>query len=254
MPTHTATAQRNLLLATLHESELARLTDLLDLRPFASGQIVTEAGEPVREIMFPIDGVFSVVATFPEGQEVEAGLIGNEGVVGLAPFLGAESSVLRTMCQIPGSALVASTGEVLAMTNGGLASAARRYAHSFMTMAGQGAGCNRLHPIEQRAARWLLMVHDRIDRNPFELTHEFLAVMLGATRPSVSLAAAAMKRAGLIEYQRGRMTIRDRPGLEDVACDCYEKITDEYERSTGARLRPGVAGLRPVGAARLDGK
>ena len=149
------------------------------------------------------------------------------------------------MCQIPGSALVASANELLAKTNGALASAARRYAHSFMTMAGQGAGCNRLHPIEQRAARWLLMVHDRIDRNPFELTHEFLAIMLGATRPSVSLAAATMKRAGLIDYQRGRMTILDRAGLEDAACQCYEMITAEYERSTGARLRPGIADARP---------
>ena len=238
MPTlDTDTLRGNRLLATVHEDELVRFADILALREYGLGQVVSEPREKITHIIFPLDGVFSVVAQTADGREVEAGTIGNEGVVGLAPFLGAESSLLRSMCQIRGTALVADTGTLLAKADGALATAARRYALSFMTMASQGAACNRLHSIEQRAARWLLMINDRLDRNPFELTQEFMAIMLGATRPSVSLAASVLKKAGLIDYQRGRITIVDRPGLEAVACECYELISDEYERSTGALLR-----------------
>ncbi len=248
MPADTATLRRNRLLATVHDAELGRFTDLLTVRAYGAGEIISQPGERIRDVIFPLDAVFSVVATTPDGDEVEAGTVGNEGILGLSPFLGAESSLLRSMCQIPGTALVGEVAALLARADGALATAARRYAHSFMTMAGQGAGCNRLHGIEQRAARWLLMVHDRIERNPFELTQEFFAIMLGATRPSVSLAAASLKQAGLIDYRRGRMTVVDRAGLEEAACACYAIISEEYERSTGARLRPGIADERPTPA------
>jgi CRP-like cAMP-binding protein len=237
VPTDVATLRRNRLLATVHDQELARFADILTLKAFGTGEIVSEPYEQITEVLFPIDGVFSVVAETADGSQVEAGTIGNEGVVGLAPFLGSQSSVLRTMCQVPGTALVAEVGPLLAKADGAMATAARRYAMAFLTMASQGAACNRLHSIEQRAARWLLMVHDRLDRNPFELTQEFFAVMLGTTRPSVTLAAEALRRAGLIEYRRGKVTVVDRAGLEDAACECYALITDEYERATGARLR-----------------
>ena len=241
MPTDIAVMRKNRLLATVHEMELGRFADIMTVREFKTGEILTQPRQKVTEVVFPLDGVFSIVAETTEGDQVEAGTVGNEGVVGLAPFLGAESSQLRTMCQVPGTALVADAGKLLAKADGALATAARRYALAFMTMASQGAACNRLHSIEQRAARWLLMVHDRVEANPFQLTQEFLAVMLGATRPSVTLAAAALRRAGLITYARGRVTIVDRAGLEETACECYEIVTVEYERSTGARLRPGTA-------------
>jgi CRP-like cAMP-binding protein len=240
VPTDVATLRRNRLLATLHDQELARFVDLLTPRDYGKGDVISEPYEETTEVLFPIDGVFSVVATTADGSQVEAGTIGNEGVVNLAPFLGSHSSVLRTMCQIPGSALVADVGRLLARADGAMATAARRYAMAFMTMASQGAACNRLHSIEHRAARWLLMVDDRVDRNPFELTHEFFAIMLGATRPSVTLAARALRDAGLVDYRRGKVTILDREGLERAACECYGLITDEYERATGTRLR-GVA-------------
>ena len=240
-----AVLTRNRLLATLAEGDLENLTATFEERTYGAGDALHDAGAVVREVVFPTDSVFSVVAETAEGHQVEAGTVGNEGAVGLPPFLEAESSLLRTMCQIPGRALVASAGDLLALGDGAITKAVRRYALAFMTMASQGAACNRVHGIEQRAARWLLMVSDRIDRSPFELTHEFFAVMLGTTRPSVSLAAATLKRAGLITYQRGRVTIIDRRGLEDVSCECYEIITTEYERATGARLRPGIADLRP---------
>jgi len=233
--------RRNRLLASVHERELERFVRLLHRRDYASGQILTEPRQPITEIVFPLSSVFSVVAETAEGSQVEAGTIGNEGVVGLPVFLGADSSLLRTMCQIPGEALAADVRELLTRADGALATAARRYALAFMTMASQGAACNRLHSIEQRAARWLLMVADRVDRNPFELTQEFLAIMLGATRPSVTVVAGTLRDAGLISYQRGHVTILDRPGLEKITCECYGIITAEYEEAVGIPLgRDGV--------------
>jgi CRP-like cAMP-binding protein len=237
---------RNRLLATVHPNELQRFADLFRRRDFDSGQIVSEPGEPIVEVIFPIDSVFSVVAETGDGDQVEAGTVGFEGVVGLAPFLGAESSLLRSMCQIPGTALVADVGRIIARADGALATAARRYALSFMTMASQGAACNRLHPIEQRAARWLLMVHDRIDRNPFELTHEFFGIMLGATRPNVSMAASKLRAMGAIEYSRGRIKIVDRSVLEAATCECYDIVTNEFERVVRAPLRRSSDGTQPA--------
>lgn len=228
---------RNRLLATVHPNELERFVDLLHVREFSNGEVISEPAEPITEVIFPLDSLFSVVAETADGDQVEAGTIGHDGLVGLAPFLGAETSLLRTMCQIPGTAIVAALPPLLARADGALATAARRYALTFMTMAAQGAACNRLHPIEQRAARWLLMVNDRIDRNPFELTHEFFGIMLGATRPNVTVAASKLRSIGAIDYRRGQVTIVDRARLEGAACECYETITAEFERVLRMRLR-----------------
>ena len=248
-PTAVSLFLRNRLLATVHHNELERFTDILELRKFARGAVHTEPGEPVRTVVFPIDAVFSVVAETAEGDQIEAGIIGNEGVVGIAPFLGADSVLLRTMCQIPGNGLVADVGPLIARADGALATAVRRYAVVFMTMASQSAACIRLHPVERRAARWLLMANDRVDRNPFELTQEFLAMMLGVARPSVSVVAGELKRAGLISYSRGQVTILDRPGLEQLTCECYGIITEQYRRSLGTNLRAKTDGAAPSPSA-----
>jgi CRP-like cAMP-binding protein len=245
-PTRVSELSRNRVLATVHPTELERFTDVLSLREFKSGEVVSEPRERITHVVFPVDAVFSVVAETADGDQIEAGTIGHDGVVGLAPFLGGESTLLRSMCQVPGTAYVAEVGQLLARADGAMATAARRYALSFMTMASQGAACNRLHPIEQRAARWLLMVHDRIDRNPFELTHEFLGIMLGANRPSVTLAAGKLRALGAIDYRRGRVTIVDRSLLEEAACACYEVITSEFERSMRTTLRKKQDGRAPA--------
>jgi CRP-like cAMP-binding protein len=244
-PTAVSHFLRNRLLATVHHNELQRFIDILELRKFGRGAVHTEPGEPVKTVVFPVDAVFSVVAESAEGDQIEAGIIGNEGAVGIAPFLGAESVLLRTMCQIPGTGLVADVGPLIARADGALATAVRRYAVVFMTMASQSAACIRLHPVERRAARWLLMANDRVDRNPFELTQEFWAMMLGVARPSVSVVAGELKRAGLISYSRGQLTILDRPGLEKLTCECYGIITEEYRRSLGTNLRRATDGAEP---------
>jgi CRP-like cAMP-binding protein len=228
---------RNRLLSTMHPNELARFADILRLREFARGELVSEPGALITQVLFPVDAVFSVVAETSDGVQVEAGTTGHEGVVGIAPFLGNQASLLRCMCQVPGTAIVADVDQLLSRADGALATAARRYALTFLTMASQGAACNRMHSIEQRAARWLLMVNDRIDRNPFELTHEFFGMMLGANRPSVTLAASKLRRIGAIEYHRGNVTVLDRARLESRACECYDVITAEFERVMRTPLR-----------------
>jgi CRP-like cAMP-binding protein len=237
---------RNRLLSTVHHNELERFIDILELTKFGRGAVHAEPGEPVKTVVFPIDAVFSVVAESAEGDQIEAGIIGNEGAVGIAPFLGAESILLRTMCQIPGTGLIADVGPLIARADGALATAVRRYAVVFMTMASQSAACIRLHPVERRAARWLLMASDRVDRNPFELTQEFWAMMLGVARPSVSVVAGELKRAGLISYTRGQLTILDRPGLEQLTCECYGIITEQYRLSLGTNLRAKTDGAAPT--------
>ena len=238
---------RNRVLRTVHHDELLRFAELFEVREYGDGQEITDRAEQVTDVIFPIDAVFSVVAESSQGHLVEAGTIGNEGVVGLAPFLGGESSLLRTICQVPGTGLSVPTKQLLGRGDGAISMAARRYALAFMTMASQGAACNRLHPIEQRAARWLLMVHDRQPADTFRLTHEFFAMMLGASRPTVTGLAARLRDDGLISYTRGNVTMIDRPRVERLACECYGVITDEYERSVGMALRKRKPGASPGG-------
>jgi CRP-like cAMP-binding protein len=252
-PTAVTDFLRNRLLATVHHTELERFTDILELRKFGRGAPHTEPGEPVKTVIFPIDAVFSVVAESAEGDQIEAGIIGNEGVVGIAPFLGAGPVLLRTMCQIPGTGLVGEVGPLIARADGALATAVRRYAVVFMTMASQSAACIRLHPVERRAARWLLMASDRVDRNPFELTQEFWAMMLGVARPSVTVVAGELKRAGLISYSRGQLTILDRPGLEKLTCECSGIITEQYRLSLGTSLRAKTDGAEQAQSAQIFG-
>lgn len=239
-PATVAELARNRLLATLHHDELERFTELLSLRRFERGEEQANPGEPTREVIFPVDALFSIVAESSDGAQIEAGMVGSDGAVGLPPFLGAQSTMLRTMCQVPGTGYVADAGHLLARADGALATAIRRYALVFLTMASQGAACMRLHSVEQRAARWLLMVHDRVERDSFELTQEFLAVMLGVARPSVSKVAGRLKRRGLIDYTRGNVTILDRAGLEALTCECYGIIAEEYRRSLGPATTSSV--------------
>ena len=174
----------------------------------------------------------------PEGQSVEVATVGREGMIGAAAFLGSAVSPLRTMCQIEGTALVGRTAN-LVEEDGESAFRAMvlRYSHTMLIQASVAAACNRLHPLEQRAARWLLTTSDSMEATRFTLTHEFFAIMLGAHRPSVSLAAQMLQQAGLITYHRGQVEILDRAGLADAACSCYGTITEHYEQTMGIRLR-----------------
>jgi CRP-like cAMP-binding protein len=171
------------------------------------------------------------------GDVVEFATIGAEGFVGVPVFLGSDAMPSRALVQIPGNAFRASKPDFLA----GIAADAEfrallmRYTLALMTQIAQSTSCNRLHEVQERCARWLLQTHDRVHEDSFPLTQEFLAQMLGVHRPTVTVAAGMLQKAGLIDYSRGRITVRDRAGLEAAACPCYRFITQEYDRLVGRR-------------------
>ena len=228
-------AERNLLLRQLSSQSYAQLsTDLESLRVDV-GHPVWEPNEPLRWVYFPRDCVISLVVNFGEGRPVEATTVGCEGFAGTQLALGAESTSTQAYGQIPGDAARISAPrfrEALAR-DGELAGLVRLYAHYVYEQTAQAAACNRKHVTLARCARWLLMTHDRVGRDKFALTHEFLATMLGVRRASVSEAAEALKRAGLISYSRGKITVLDRAGLEATTCECYRAVKERYDHLLG---------------------
>jgi CRP-like cAMP-binding protein len=190
-------------------------------------------GEPIPEVFFPLTCVLSTVAQGAEGESVEVATIGNEGMAGVPVFLGSPvSATLETFAQIDGEALVMRAKDFRAH----LADCPRlveimgRYTQALLSQIAQASACNRMHPADERCARWLLMTHDRVERDEFELTQEFLAQMLGVRRATVSEVANALQSEGIIRYSRGRMTILNREALLERSCECYRIIRDEYER------------------------
>ena len=198
-------------------------------------EVIYEPFEPIPYIYFPETGVTSILVIMGDGKASEVGLVGNEGMLGLPVFLGAETSPGRSYSQVPGESrrMAAPAFTEVLPRAGTLARRLQRYTQALFTQVSQSAACNNLHEIAQRCCRWLLMTHDRVGGAEFVLTHEFLAAMLGVRRASVSAVAATLQRAGLIRYHRGQMTIINRPGLEAAACECYRIITTEYDRLLG---------------------
>jgi CRP-like cAMP-binding protein len=228
-------AGANALLAALPEKEQERLGLLLERVPMGLRDIVYEAHGPIPHVYFPLSGVVSLLVIMSDGLGVEAGTIGNEGMAGLPIYLGAETSPYRAIVQIPGEALrmaVEDFREEIGHT-GALHRALGLYDQALMTQMAYSVACNRLHSVEERMCRWLLMSQDRMGTDQFALTQEFLAQMLGVRRPSVTVAAGVLQRAGLIVYGRGRVTILDRARLEAASCECYQAVRDEFERLLG---------------------
>jgi CRP-like cAMP-binding protein len=222
----------NALLAALPENERTALEPHLERVALAFKQVIQEVDEPLAHLWFPSSGVMSMVSTMEDGAVVEVATIGREGMVGLGAVLGTDRMGQQVFCQVIGEAdrLPLSGFQRLRSELPGLNLLLLRYAAALVTQIAQGSACNRLHPIEARSARWLLMTHDRVDGDSFELTHDFLAQMLGVTRPSVTIAAGMLQRAGLIRYVRGVVDILDRGRLEDASCECYALITAELAR------------------------
>jgi hypothetical protein len=197
------------------------------------GDIVQEAMAPPTHVLFPNDGLGSFVAMMEDGSMVEAASVGIDGFIGATVVLGADISTGRVIWQVPGSAYRIPVGPFLKLfQDGRFGSVLGVYLQQMIDQMTQVAGCNRRHVIVARAARWLLMTHDRAVGDQFLLTHEFLATMLGAGRPKVTLAAQHLQEAGLISYRRGMVTVRDRAGLEAASCECYSVL---------ARAFPGPA-------------
>jgi CRP-like cAMP-binding protein len=236
MPALPALAERNSVLRSLPAAELSALLENLEPRRLRLGQMLAEPGEDLEEITFPASAVISLVAESEDGMSVEVATIGNEGLVGAERFVDVAFSTHRGVCQVEGQALVGRVQDVVDYSSdSSLARAARRYLYTVLAQAGQGVLCNRLHPLEQRAARWLLMVRDRVDGPRFRLTHDFFATMLGTHRPSVSVAAGMLQQAGLIRYTRGIIEILDRDALVAASCPCYEVVAANYAAAMAPR-------------------
>jgi CRP-like cAMP-binding protein len=233
-------ACRNHLLACLREASLASFLHAAEHVRMGERAPLYDAGEPITHVDFPLCGLVSIVAISREGSTVEVGPVGCDGMVGLPVFLGGGTDPLEAFVQVGPVESVrvpASVFKDLVEHQPDLESVMRRYVQwSYFGMA-QWVLCARLHPVEERMARWLLMCHDRLGVDRFQLTHEYLSEMLGVRRPSVTVAAGALRQAGLIEYHRGVVTILDRPRLEEAACECNRVTVEEYRRLLGREPR-----------------
>lgn len=223
----------NRLLAALPPADRARLVRRMDQVTLDRGDAVCRAGARFRHVHFPRTGILSMVIDMRDGGTVEVATIGPEGLAGLPLVFGTDRSPSRVYCQVPPCVCRRLPAKVFAAeirAGGPLRALAHRYAECHLVLAAQSVACNRLHSVEERLARWLLTSDDRLSGDQLALTHQILAEMLGVRRASVTLAAGALQRAGLIEYQRGGITVLDRKGLEAVACECYGVVRDEFNR------------------------
>jgi CRP-like cAMP-binding protein len=194
------------------------------------GMTVYEADQPITHVYFVCDGIISMVSQMREGT-VEVGTVGREGMSGLPVVLDATTMPTRAFVQVPGEALGMSADDLRESMReiSELRRILLRYALALFDQAAQHAACNRLHTLEERCARWLLMTHDRVDGDVLRLKQQFLAEMLGVHRPAVSIAAGTLQRAGMIRYSRGKVSVLDRAALESASCECYAIITRRME-------------------------
>lgn len=214
-------ASGNLLLAALPDpGRLAPLLTRVELPPDAT---LYDYGAPLTHYVFPVRGIVSLVKEMRHGT-VEVGTVGREGMIAMAALLGVRSATTRIFAQSELVAYRIAVDDLDAemARSAGARSILMRYAHAFHEEVAQSVACNRLHSLEERCARWLLLTHDRTGSEVLHLKQRFLSYMLGVHRPAVSLAAGALQRAGMIRYSRGRVTIIDRSALEDASCECYE--------------------------------
>ena len=223
---------QNRLLSTLSRELQIRLLPSMEKVSLSTRQLLYEADTPITHVWFPLSGVMSVVITLRDGAAVEVGTIGNEGLVGTQVFLGAERSSAKVFSQVAGQALKMRTEMFrrALQEHADLHHIVRRYTQGLMNQISRTTACNHVHSVPARMCRWLLMTHDRVGASEFHLTQEFLAQMLGVRRPSVTVAAGQLARSGLIRYQRGRIQISDRAGLEAGACECYDSLRREFDR------------------------
>jgi len=224
MSTPSRSPIKNHILAQLPDSEYERLLPHLESVELSHGKVLYEIGDTIEHNYFPSASLISLVMQMADGKIVEVGLVGNDGMSGMATLLGETKSSERALVQIPNGGVrvrVAVIKEEF-KKDGKLQSLLLHYMNALMRQVSQTAACNASHTAEERLSRWLLMCQDRIDSPKLNLTQEFIAEMLGTRRATVNVAAITLQSANLIRYNRGQITIVDRPGLEAFSCECYE--------------------------------
>jgi CRP-like cAMP-binding protein len=226
----------NRLLGLLSRIDYERLRPHLEYTALKYRQSLYRGNTPIDFVYFIETGVGSLVNTMANGDAAEVGTIGNEGIVGLPLIFQDERSPTAVYVQVPGTSvrMAASKFRSELARSASMRRVMLHYAHAFFNQVAQSAACNQFHSLEQRCCRWLLMTHDRMGSDEFLLTQEFLAMMLGVQRTGVTAAAGSLQRAGLINYVRGIVTIRDRRGLQRRACECYRIAKREFDRLLGS--------------------
>jgi CRP-like cAMP-binding protein len=201
----------------------------------AAGDVLYEPGDSVSAVYFPTIAVIAVMNVMEDGESVEVAIVGHEGMVGTELLWGRNSSLARVMALISGQAFKLTVEAFLEESSNSEAFRLLLHASAQALMAQifQSAGCNRLHSVEERCARWLLMMHDRAKSDEFLLTQEMLSQMLGVRRQSVGVVADSLQKAGLIRYSRGKIRVRSRKGLEGAACECYRRVKEDFDRRLG---------------------
>ncbi|MCF7534023.1 Crp/Fnr family transcriptional regulator [Pseudomonas petrae] len=236
----------NHLLAALPDEVQQRMFPHLEPVTLGLGEVLYEAGDAIRNVYFPTDSIVSLLYVTENGASAEIAVVGNEGLIGVAVFMGGESS--------PGRAVVQSAGQALRLTgerlkdefgrHGVMLHLMLRYTQALIAQMAQTAVCNRHHSIDQQLCRWLLLSLDRLADNKLLMTQELIANMLGVRREGVTTAAAKLQRSGVIEYNRGHITVLDRQKLEILTCECYAVVKKETDRLLPSLPGPGPGQCR----------
>ena len=227
-----ADPKHNLLLAALPDPEYQRWLPHLESVAMPLGQVLHESGKTLAHVYFPTNAIVSLLYVMQNGSSAEIAVVGREGVVGISLFMGGQSTPSRAVVQSAGHGfrLEAALMKEEFDRNGDVLHLLLRYTQALITQMAQTAVCNRHHSLDQQLCRWLLLSMDRLHGNELVMTQELIANMLGVRREGVTEAATKLQRAGLIEYARGRITVLDRPGLEQRTCECYRVVKQEYDR------------------------
>jgi CRP-like cAMP-binding protein len=222
------------LLAALPPDDYARLLPQLETIPLVFKQVLHKQGAPIERVFFPSGGMCSLMHTMADGRAVEVGTVGAEGAVNIGVLFGGFRQPYEVVVQVPADGATAQSISIAHLqraldARGALYDLMNRYAQAFMVMSTQSTACNGLHTVEERCARWLLMCHDRAGSDTFMLTHEFLAVMLGVRRATVTLVVGELQRAGLVQARRRGISVLSRGRLEAAACECYRVVRGYFD-------------------------
>ena len=244
MPTQHDPDQNHLLRA-LSAIERERVYPHLQLVPMPLGKVLYESGDVMRHVYFPTDSIISLLYVLEDGASAEISVVGNEGLIGVALFMGGETTPSRAIVQSAGFAyrLIGQLLKEEFHRNGGMQLLLLRYTQALLTQMAQTAVCNRHHSVDQQLCRWLLLSLDRLSSNKLSMTQELIANMLGVRREGVTDAAGKLQKLGVIQYARGRITVLDRPKLEKLCCECYAVVKKETDRL----LPQALAALTAVG-------
>jgi CRP-like cAMP-binding protein len=235
--------QQNHILDALPVAERERLFPHLRLVELPLGSVLYESGDTLRHIYFPTDSIVSLLYVMEDGASAEIAVVGNEGAIGVALFMGGQTTTNRAIVQSAGSAYRL-TGKRLKQEferHGEMLHILLRYTQALFTQMSQTAVCNRHHSLDQQLCRWLLLSLDRLASNQLIMTQELIANMLGVRREGVTEAAGKLQKLGVIRYSRGQITVLDRPQLEQLSCECYGVVKKETDRLLPARLSPAAS-------------